>query len=273
MRAMLFRRRLVTLTLAAAALAVVSSALTSTGYARPAVRPLQFKVPGKLPKATVGEPYEFSFCQPKPKAGGRCGKVSGATNPSGGFGFNYLFTLHGRSHLPPGLLLSSRTGILRGTPKADAKAGPYRFTVCVSDAGRHPGVAPKPSCRTTQVELVGPADFTGSWNGTFSATLSSNACASSVNGNVRFSLSQQGSTVSGSASYTITGGTMNPNADPNSCDDVALTGTINLSGTVNGTTLSGSGFTLTQTSATALTGTFEGTVQGVGVKATVAAGR
>jgi hypothetical protein len=90
---------------------------------------------------------------------------------------------------------------------------------------------------------------------------------------VRFSLSQQGSTVSGSASYTITGGTMNPNADPNSCDDVALTGTINLSGTVNGTTLSGSGFTLTQTSATALTGTFEGTVQGVGVKATVAAGR
>lgn len=255
---------------------LVGAAGGSTKAGRAA--PITFSAPAVLPKATVGQPYEFSFCQPKPARGGRCGKPVGTTNPSGGFGQYYVFELR-LSVPPPGLLLSYRTGILSGTP---AKAGVFRFRLCVRDADkRRPGAA-APNCRPARIQLVGPpapppppkaADFAGVWTGTFATTrMSDNACGSAANGTVRFELRQQGSTVSGSASYTITGGTLKPNPEE-SCDDLAVNGTLPLNGTVTGSRLTGSGFTLTKSGDNAFSGTFGGTVQGIGLAADIRASR
>lgn len=251
----------------AAAVAFVAWLGSSAANATLTTPPLQFSVPGRLPDATVGKPYQFSFCQPAPKAGSRCGKPSGATNPSGGYGHYYVFSLH-LSLPPPGLRLSERSGLLRGTL---SKAGSYRFTVCVKDAERRPGVAPKPSCKGTRLNGVAPpppppppvvAQFGGVWNGRFQTTsVAANSCGSSASGSVQFTLTQTGNKVTGNMTYNVTGFTVNPNPAPN-CANLAQAGTTPVDAAVAGNTLTGSGFTLTKTSDTALSGTFSGAVQG-----------
>src|SRR3990167_8608251 len=86
--------------------------------------PIKFSAPKHLPDATAGKPYSYSFCKPPAKPGGKCGKPTGATNPSGGYGQYYIFTLK-LSVAPPGLRFSTRSGLLSGTP---TKIGISKFT-------------------------------------------------------------------------------------------------------------------------------------------------
>lgn len=120
---------------------------------------------------------------------------------------------------------------------------------------------------TPFVPVPPPANFAGAWTGDFKVTLASNACASTVVGYARLELAQQGSNASGTLYYNATGGFANPQATPN-CARFATSGSLGISSaTVTGSTLTGAGFTLVQSSPTALTGKFVGNVQGIDIQA------
>jgi hypothetical protein len=117
-----------------------------------------------------------------------------------------------------------------------------------------------------------PANFGGAWQGTFTATLSANACGTTASGSLSINLTQQGTTVNGTVAYSVTGGTLKPSPDP-ACEDLALQGSISLNGAVANNTLTGSGFTITLASDGSLSGHYSGVVQGIGVEADLTARR
>ena len=53
---------------------------------------LEFSVPSELPVAYVGKPYFYSFCDPQPPDGKRCGEGFVTKNPTGGQQVPYYFT-------------------------------------------------------------------------------------------------------------------------------------------------------------------------------------
>lgn len=263
------------LALVCGAFATVALVWLTAAPARPAAPPIRFAAPAQLPGATEGQPYRYSFCQPPAGGAGRCGKPAGSTNPSGGYGHYYVFSLH-RSVLPSGLGLSTRSGLLSGAP---AKSGSFHFTVCVADAERRAGVAPAPTCRGVGLQVNAPptpaASFGGNWtSGTFQTTqVGANSCGSEAHGTVTFALVQNGTAVSGSMTYSVTGFTPKADASDN-CDALAPGGEIPVNNaTVDGTRLTGSGFTLSQTTPGAMSGTFTGNVQGFQLTATINARR
>lgn len=131
-----------------------------------------FNVPLVLPPAIAGTKYTYRFCEPV--TANACGGplAQNQLNPSGGNGGPYMFKIKlGSGITPKGLVLSSRTGILTGTPVNSAvKKGqptPYNFTVCVSDRSGT-------TCRPTRL-IVSPAvgannAFIGTWKGTYTRT-------------------------------------------------------------------------------------------------------
>lgn len=104
--------------------------------------PVLFNVPPQLPAARVGRPFRFSFCAPAVPSGKLCGPPFHQTTSPRGGSPPYTFRLKvGGGLLPPGLVLSTRTGQLSGTPR---RAGPWPFTVCVYDSrDTHTGVCHK----------------------------------------------------------------------------------------------------------------------------------
>lgn len=97
--------------------------------------PLRFTIPSRF-NLTIGQPFTYSLCRPAPQANGRCGGP-GTTNPSGGFQHFYVFSVRFPTRLPPGLALSTRSGVLHGTPSGPP--GVTKFSVCVRDAESRPG--------------------------------------------------------------------------------------------------------------------------------------
>jgi len=87
-----------------------------------------FSPPSELPSATVGEEYEYSFCEPdSAMSGAVCGGLTPATNPLGGkppYSMIYGSGIH-----PTGINLALN-GTLKGTPTI---AGTYNFEVCARD--------------------------------------------------------------------------------------------------------------------------------------------
>ena len=53
---------------------------------------LGFSLPSELPIAYVGKPYLYSFCDPQPPNGKKCGEGTVTTNPTGGKQVPYYFT-------------------------------------------------------------------------------------------------------------------------------------------------------------------------------------
>ncbi|VVB73133.1 Uncharacterised protein [uncultured archaeon] len=85
---------------------------------------------GYLPEATVGMPYNYSFCDPAPtNANGLCGAMQDADNPSGGH-YPYHFTLGPGAGFQQFGLTLNLNGLLTGTPTA---AGEREFQVCAVD--------------------------------------------------------------------------------------------------------------------------------------------
>ena len=228
-------------------------------------RSLRFQVPVPLPRAAVvGRKFDYSFCTPRPR--GACASRS-STNPSGGPGGDYRF--EARASLPAGLRLDPLSGLLLGIVRRNVKPGAHRFSVCVTTtaqpvSGKRPEV-----CLNTSVLVV--ADFSGVWDGTFSADEGQSSCASSARGNATLTLRQQGASLSGRFAYRVTSSAPNPGAAP-SCVQLPAAGTIPLTAMVSRNTLKGSGFSLTRSGST-LSGTFFGMVQGIELAAEISAAR
>ncbi|MFQ5875469.1 MAG: putative Ig domain-containing protein, partial [Dehalococcoidia bacterium] len=116
---------------------------------------LVFIVPDPLPEATLGVPYEYSFCQPHPPyptSGLHCGDLiddPGIMNPRGG-DQPYTFRLKIFGDLPFGMTLDTN-GILRGTPDPRTRPGAFQFEVCVTD---YSGVE---VCQPTSITVLEPA--------------------------------------------------------------------------------------------------------------------
>ena len=155
-------------------LAVAAFGGTSTGQARlgRASEKPNFAVPARLPGATAGQTYTYSFCQPlAATTNGVCGSLkTPSRNPNGGGGPPYVFRLRPGSGFPPtGLALSNRTGILTGSVATNVRAGNYRFTVCAG-SNRSNGE----TCRATTLPVAAapkPKDaFVGTWKGTYTYT-------------------------------------------------------------------------------------------------------
>ncbi|MFC2007302.1 putative Ig domain-containing protein [Chloroflexota bacterium] len=104
---------------------------------------ITFTVPPELlPKATVGEPYSYSFTT--------------ATNPSGG-NPPYTFILGSGVGFPPLGLVMDLNGTLSGTPTAE---GTSTFEVCVKD------LSGNQACGMTSLEIK-PATAAGDWTGKY----------------------------------------------------------------------------------------------------------
>jgi Putative Ig domain len=184
-------RRLPILALAVAA--VAGSAALAQG-AQPTYPPLRFTIPSRI-NMTIGKPFSYSFCRPAPKPNGKCGGA-GTTNPSGGFGHYYVFHVRFPTHLPPGLGLSGRSGVLSGTPTGPP--GITKFGVCVADAEHRPGNQGK--CAVTDgSEVNAPPEFVGAWTGTYSEL----GCPGQApwSGGATLELHQDGDTLTGEATY------------------------------------------------------------------------
>lgn len=233
-------------------LAGLSAALGAARADTAAPPPIRWGLPDELPAGTVGKAYSHSLCVPAPKAGGRCGG-KGAQNPSGGLGHYYVFSLH-LSKLPPGLALSARSGLVKGTP---TKAGTYRFTVCAqeAEAARTPGIRFVPACDATRLRIdragdtttapatttvatttgpPAPSGFGGTWKGTYGGVDTGGGCSIPSGGAATVQIQQAGNTITGTA--TFAGGWVHYEGAP-SC---AVLGRedwrISFTGTANGTT-------------------------------------
>ncbi len=105
---------------------------------------IKFTAPKELlPRATIGDPYSFSFAT--------------ATNPSGG-NPPYTFMLGSGVGSPPFGLILDVNGLLNGTPTA---AGTREFEVCVKD------LSGNQDCATTSLTVEqGQHAFTGLFSGT-----------------------------------------------------------------------------------------------------------
>lgn len=110
--------------------------------------------PSELPGGKVGKPYEYSYCEPKPKSKmAPCGGIEKTINPTGGKG-PYTFYLGSGVGFPPFGLILNQNGILSGIPTA---AGKRTFEVCAKDIG---GDFDCDDFTLTVVEDAGP---TGVW--------------------------------------------------------------------------------------------------------------
>ncbi len=136
-------------------------------------RAIQFVVPGRLPSATIGEQYEYEFCDPPtggifdcgfaPIEPGKIGNPSGGTPP-------YTFSASG---LPVGLSID-RNGLLTGTVAEANTPGDYEIEICVTDSEG------SRTCAKTTLPLleaqptpttVPPSGCTSPYDGTWSGTL------------------------------------------------------------------------------------------------------
>lgn len=125
----------------------------------PSTVPLQFTAPAVLPPATVGRPYEYSFCQGARKNEPCGGNLNPATNPTGGSP-PYHFQLDSGVGFPPFGLVLDVNGLLSGIPTAVTQPA-RQFRVCAVD------LVGTQACANTSLE-VKPADpITGQWRGTF----------------------------------------------------------------------------------------------------------
>jgi hypothetical protein len=94
---------------------------------------LVFRTPARIPGASIGVKYLYSFCQPRPATGHVCGQI--LSNPPDIMPNSgkppYVFRINGVG-VPFGLSLSLN-GFLTGTPNNKNRPGVYRFQVCVTD--------------------------------------------------------------------------------------------------------------------------------------------
>jgi hypothetical protein len=123
--------RLILLLSILAAAAILVSGCAQLGLGGQGKKELTFSTLDKIPSATVGRPYEYSFCRPSSSGrGATCGGFLGATDDPSGGNPPYSFSYGMKAGLkPPGLALELN-GRLSGTP---ILAGTYSFEVCVKD--------------------------------------------------------------------------------------------------------------------------------------------
>jgi hypothetical protein len=130
------------------ALFVLTAGCTSTGE-KPISGPassIEFIVPVELPPATIGEPYNFSFCQPdRALASDLCSGFETTDNPMGGQP-PYHFALDSGAGFPPFGISLNLNGLLSGTP---IEAGKRTFRVCAVDQ------TGTQSCQTTSLTVKG----------------------------------------------------------------------------------------------------------------------
>jgi hypothetical protein len=251
---------LILLTLAVAAVAACSA---SAGQARAMLDPPSFNLPNPLANYAAGTTIRTrSLCAPAPEPGHSCGGpfVKNQRKPIGprlGHG-PYHFSVR-KGFLPSGLVLHTN-GLLTGTVLKYTKARRWSFTVCVSATTIVPNVGQAGSrCRPTSIVITRPppTNFSGTWHGTFSGTISGQGCPDwPVGGPVTFSITQTGTTLSGTVTFTGTSLTW----DPSSCvltsrSDEALP----FDATVTGLDATGGAIKLTMTADfSSFSGSFQG---------------
>ena len=112
-----------------------------------------FTLPAKLPDATEGVSYSYSFCEPdSARSLSTCGGNTGTpTNPTGGnpqYGFSELSGI-----MPSGITLETN-GLFRGVP---ALRGNYSFGVCITDLKevvcKNTSIAVKPAPEIFDVKI------------------------------------------------------------------------------------------------------------------------
>jgi hypothetical protein len=112
----------------------------------------EFNPPDKLPDATAGEHYEFSFCQPQPSTNTTaCGPFPETTDPTGGQP-PYHFTV--QNGFPPFGIHCGKDGICSGVPHNATAGRTSTFDICAVDLSENY------VCRTVSL-TVGEAKPTG----------------------------------------------------------------------------------------------------------------
>jgi len=96
----------------------------------------------QLPNGIVGQPYQFSFCNPVPTDQGLCG-ADRQVNPAGG---DPPYTFAMGFGFPPFGLNLQLNGVLKGTPTAE---GERDFEICTQDRSA------TSTCRTVTLR-IGP---------------------------------------------------------------------------------------------------------------------
>jgi len=207
------------LTLAVAAVAACSA---SAGQARATLGPPDFNpLNPTLATYAAGTTIQtHSFCNPAPQPGHSCGGpfVKGTqTNPEGPLSFSPYRLVTGPYHflvrkgfLPSGLVLHTN-GLLTGTVLRYTAVRRWPFSVCVSATTIVPNYGQAGSrCRPTSIVIkAAPAppvvvtNFSGQWHGTYSGSLASpEGCAFPIGGPVTISITQTGTSLSGTIAFT-----------------------------------------------------------------------